>query len=191
LRIYNLFVKTVTVKNTLKLSATNIVAANDMRILKDGKTVQRVRTEANVTVGIREGDGIQCADGTGTNYASLLLDGDPEQATDMFMGVSINAGTETAAADGVIDVEICVPGTIMEMLANTPGNVNTDAELLGLLFDVVSCDRSAGTAAGTLTLDENEGTDPDVHGFMILDGRISDGMMYFTPCNAWIGRGQV
>ncbi len=167
------------------------MAANDIRILKDGKTTQRVRTEANVTVGIREGDAIQIAAGTGTNYAALCLDGDPEQATDMFMGVSINAGTETASVNGVIDVEIATPGTIMEAKAHTVGNIDTDAKLLLLLNDVVSFGRSAATAAGVLTLNEDEGTDADVHGFMILDGRISDGMMYFTPINAWIGRGKV
>ena len=167
------------------------MAANNIRILKGGKTVVRVRTEANVTVGIREGDAIKCAIGTGTNYAGVCLTGDPEQATDMFMGVSKSAGTETASADGVIDVEIAVPGTVMECLGTTVANLNTDALLLGLLFDHVAFDRSAATAAGVLTLDEDEGTDADVHGMMILDGRITDGMLYFTPSNAWIGRGLV
>lgn len=109
----------------------------------------------------------------------------------MFMGVSKSAGTETASADGVIDVEIAVTGTILECLATTVANLNTDALLLGLLCDCVAFDRTAATAAGVLTLDEDEGTDFDVHGLMILDGRITDGMMYFTPANAWIGRGLV
>ncbi len=167
------------------------MAANNIRILKHGLTVQRFRTEANVTVGIREGDAIKVAIGTGTNYAGVCLDGDPEQATDMFGGVSRSGGTETASADGVIDVELVMPGSILEAKATTTTNVNTDAKLLGLLFDCVACDRSAATAAGVLTLDEDEGTDPDVHGLMILDGRITDGMMFFTPANAWIGRGLV
>lgn len=167
------------------------MAANNIRILKGSRTVLRFRTEANVTVGIREGDAIKGAIGTGTNYVGICLNGDPEQATDMFFGVSKSAGTETTAADGVIDVELAVPGTILECLANTPSNIATDANLLGVLLDHVAFDRSADTAAGTLTLDENEGTDPDVHGMMIVDGRITDGMLFFTPSNAWIGRGQV
>lgn len=167
------------------------MAANNIRILKGGKTVQRFRTEANVTVGIREGDAIKGAIGTGTNYVGVCLDGDPEQATDMFFGVSKSTGTETTAADGVIDVELAVPGTIMECLASTPANVNTDAKILGVSLDHVAFDRSAATAAGTLTLDEDEGTDADVHGMIILDARVTDGMMYFTPSNAWIGRGLV
>jgi len=164
------------------------MAANNLRILKGGGTVMRYRTEANVTVGIREGDGIQGASGTGTNYASLVLDGNPEQETDFFIGVSKSAGTETTAADGVIDVEHAMPGvTIMECLANTPASVNTDAELLGILFDFVAFDRSAATAAGTLTVDEDEGTDAVVHGIQILDGRITDGMLYITPAMAGWG----
>lgn len=167
------------------------MAANNIRVLKGGKTVVRVRTEANVTVGIREGDAIKFAIGTGTNYAGVCLDGDPEQATDMFAGVSKTGGSETTAADGVIDVELVVTGSILECLANTPSNIATDANLLGVLLDHVAFDRSAATAAGTLTVDENEGTDADVHGLMILDGRISDGMLFFTPSNAWLGRGLV
>src|SRR3990167_51599 len=130
--------------------AIKLMAANDIRILKGGKTAVRVRTEANVTVGIREGDAIKVAIGTGTNYAGVCLAGDPEQATDMFGGVSKSAGTETTAVDGVIDVEIAIPGTILECKATTVANVDTDAELLALLFDHVAFDRSAATAAGVL-----------------------------------------
>lgn len=163
------------------------MAANNLRILKGGATVMRYRTESNVTVGIREGDGILGQAGTGTNYVALALVGDPEQETDVFIGVSKSAGTETTAADGVIDVEHITAGrTILETLAHTPGNVDTDAKLLALLFDQVTFERSAATAAGTLSLNEDEGTDAVVHGLCILDGRITDGMMYFTPmCATW------
>jgi hypothetical protein len=167
------------------------MAANNIRILKHGLTVQRLPTEANVTVGIREGDAIKGAIGTTNAYAGICLNGDPEQATDLFLGVSKSAGTETTAADGVIDVELAIAGTVMECLANTPGNVNTAALILPILMDAVAFDRSADTAAGTLTLDENEGADYDVHGMLILDIRASDGMCYFTPCNSWLGRGLV
>ena len=168
------------------------MAANNIRILKGGATVQRFRTEANVTVGIREGDAIKGAIGTGTNYVGVCLTGDPEQATDMLFGVSRNAGTETASADGVIDVELVVAAqTVMECVATTPANVDTDAKILAIVLDHVAFDRSAATAVGILTVDEDEGTDPDVHGLLILDIRVTDGMCFVTPSNAWIGRGQV
>lgn len=166
------------------------MAANNIRILKGGATVQRFRTEANVTVGMQAGDAIKGAIGTGTNYVGICLTGDPEQETDVFFGVSSSGGTETAAADGVIDVELCTAGrSVLEIKANTVANVDTDAELLGLLLDQVTFDRSAATAAGVLTLDEDEGTDTDVHGLLILDGRISDGMMFITPMIACLGVG--
>lgn len=172
------------------------MAANNLRILKGGRTVQRVRTESSGVSGVagmREGDGIlaAAAPGTGTNYAGLALDGDPVQGTDIFMGVSKSASTSTSTADGVIDVEIATPGTVMEMLATTVSNVNTDAKLLGLLFDHRSFDRTADTAVGVLTLDEATATGASTLAFLVLDGRIADGMMYFTPANAWIGRGLV
>ncbi len=153
-------------------------------------TVQRLRTESNAYVGLGAGDAVKIG-GTTTQYAIPCLNGDPEQGTDIFMGVTKSDATNTASVDGTVDVELCVPGTILEALANTPANVNTDAKILAVSLDYVCFDRSADTAAGTLTLDEDEGTDQDVHGFMILDARVTDGMMYFTPGNSWIGRGAV
>jgi hypothetical protein len=167
------------------------MAANNIRILKHGYTVQRFRTILNVELGIEAGDGILGATQTGTNYASLCLTGDPEQATDMFAGVSKSASTATASADGVIDVELVGPGTIIEGTVSTPGNTDTDAKILLLLNDFVTFDRSAATAAGTLTVDEDEGTDFDVHGLMMLDFNITNGKVYFTPTNATLWRGLV
>lgn len=167
------------------------MATNNVRILKGGATVQRFRTEANVTVSPLPGDAIKGAIGTGTNYVGLCLNGDPEQETDVFIGVSKNGGTaNTASANGTIDVELVTPGrSILEIKANTAGNVDTDAKILGVLFDQVAFDRSADTAAGTLTIDEDEGTDTDVHGLCILDVRITDAMVYFTPMIACWGVG--
>lgn len=168
------------------------MAANDIRIIRNGYTSQRFRTETNVKLGIESGDGVKVA-GTGTNYVDLLLDGDPEQGTDMFVGVtrSTSAPANTATADGVLDVELIGPGTVIEGKATTTANIDTDAKLLLLLNDFVNFDRSAATAAGILTIDEDEGTDTAVHGLMILDGRIADGILYVTPTNATLWRGTV
>ena len=167
------------------------MAANDIKILKRGLTVHRFRTILNVELGIEAGDGILGATQTGTNYASLVLTGDPEQGTDMFAGVSRSGSTATASADGVIDVELIGPGTVIEGKASTVANIDTDAKLLLLLNDFVCFDRSAATAAGILTIDEDEGTDFDVHGLMILDGRITDGRLFVTPTNSTLWRGLV
>lgn len=166
------------------------MAANDIKVLKGGYTVQRFRTEANVTLGIEGGDAVKIG-GTGTNYVGLVLDGDPEQATDIFVGITRNGATNTASADGVVDVEIVGPGTVLEGKATTASNVDTDAKLLALLNDFVAFDRSAATAAGVLTIDEDEGTDTDVHGLMILDGRITDGVLYVAPVLATMWQGTI
>lgn len=162
------------------------MAAADLRVLKHGYTVERFRTEANVTLGIEAGDAVKIG-GTGTNYVSLCLDGDPEQGTDIFVGITKSGATNTAAADGVVDVEMVGPGTVIEGKANTASNIATDANLLGILLDFVCFDRSAATAVGVITIDENEGTDTAVHGLMILDGRISDGKLFVTPSLNWTG----
>lgn len=167
------------------------MAANDIRIFKHGYSVMRCRTEANVKLGIAPGDAVRGGVGTGTNYVDLMLDGDPEQGTDMFAGVTRSAATNTAAADGVVDVELIGPGTIIEGKANTASNMDTDTKLLGLLFDFVCFDRSAATAAGVLTIDENEGTDQDVHGLTILNGDIVRGTLLVTPTNSTLWRGLV
>jgi hypothetical protein len=167
------------------------MAANDIRIFKHPLTVMRFRTEANIKLGILPGDALRGGVGTGTNYVDLVLDGDPEQGTDMFAGVSKSSATNTASADGVIDVEMVGPGTVLEGKANTATNVNTDAKLLGLLFDFVCFDRSAATAAGILTIDEDEGTDQDVHGLCILNGDIVKGTLLVTPTNSTLWRGLV
>lgn len=154
------------------------MAAGDIRILKHGYTVQRFRTEANVKLGAAAGDAMIVA-GTGTNYADLLLDGMPTRGTDVFIGVSHSGATNTAAADGVIDIELVGAGTILEGKATTAANINTDAKLLGILNDTTNFDRSAATAAGVLTIDETNTTakKSSTLSLVILDGDIVKGKL--------------
>jgi hypothetical protein len=154
------------------------MAGNNVRILKKGYSVLRFRTEANVKLGALAGDAMIVA-GTGTNYADLLLDGMPTRGTDVFIGVTHNASTNTAAADGVVDIETVGPGTILEAKATTTTNVNTDAKLLGMLNDVTNFDRSAATAAGVLTIDETNTTakKSSTLSLVIIDGDIVKGLL--------------
>ena|SRR3990167_4137741 len=164
------------------------MAANDIRVLKSHYGVQRFRTEANVTVGILPGDGV-IKGGTGSNYAGLLLTGMPTQGTDVWLGVTKSTGTNTTALDGVIDVELIGPGTILEGRATTATNVNTDALLLDLLNDYVNFDRSAATVAGVLTIDEDQGDTMGTLSLMILDGDVTKGVLRVACVNAniWTG----
>lgn len=166
------------------------MAKRDLQVRHSAYGTKEWPTEANVDLGLAEGDGVKLA-GTGTNFATIVLTGDPEQGTDMFMGVTKSAGSQTAAANGVVNVEIVGPGSIISGKATTPANMNTAAELLGLMGDFVAFDRSAATAAGILTIDEDEGTDPDVHGLMIIDGDIVKGILEVFTANATIWRGLV
>lgn len=154
------------------------MAANNIRVTKGGFGVERFRTEANVKLGIAAGDAMMVA-GTGTNYADLALDGTPTRGTDVFIGISHSAATNTAAADGVIDIELCGAGTCLEAKATSATNINTDAKLLAILNDTTNLDRSAATAAGVLTIDETNTTakKSSTLSFVIINGDIIKGTL--------------
>lgn len=167
------------------------MAVNDIQILKGHYGVEIFRTEANVKLGMAAGDLVKIA-GTGTNYVDVILDGDPEQGTDLLVGLTREDAANvanTASADGKQVVELVGQGSVLQGKATTASNVNTDAKLLGLLFDYVACDRSAATAAGVLTIDEDEGTDTAVHGLVILNGDIVKGTLRVAvgPVAFWEG----
>ena len=166
------------------------MAANDFRVLKGGFTVHRFRTESNTTLGLAAGD-LMMRGGTGGNYAVLVTDGAPTQGTDLLFGLSKSGATNTASADCVIDVLLVGQGTILEGKATTTANVNTDAKLLALLNDYVNCDRSAATAAGVLTIDEDQGGTPATLSFCILDGDIVTGKLRVAVCSAAFWEGTV
>jgi hypothetical protein len=132
--------------------------------------------EANVDVGIEVGDVVKRG-GTGANFAVHIQDGDPEQGTDIMLGVIKVAPQHTATANATGVVEIVGPGSIISGYANTAANIDTAAKLAAITLDFVAFDRSADTAAGILTIDENEGDDPNVHGLLILDGDIEKGTL--------------
>ncbi len=129
------------------------MAANDIKTLKSKYGTETFRTEANQQLGIQPGDALMVG-GTGTNYAVLVTDGTPARGTNVFIGISESAATNTASLDGVINIQLVGAGTILQGRATTATNINTDAKLLGLLNDVTDFDRSASTAVGLLTIDE-------------------------------------
>lgn len=132
--------------------------------------------EANVDVGIEAGDMVKRG-GTGGNYAVHVQDGDPEGGTDILLGIVKSAPNNTAAANGVGNVELVGPGSKLQGKATNAANINTAAKLLALRNDFVCFDRSVDTVAGVLTIDEDEGDDPNVHGLFILSGDIVKGTL--------------
>jgi hypothetical protein len=90
------------------------------------------------------------------------------------LGVAATDGTHTASADGTIDIYVLTPEVLMECAVATPGNMDTDAELLAILNDRVAFDLSAST----YTLDEDQG-DASTNGLRIVSGDIGAGTVKF------------
>lgn len=152
------------------------MAARNVKVRHSAYGTKSLLTEANVDVGLEAGDVVKRG-GTGGNFAVHIQDGDPEGGTDIFLGVTKSGATNTASANGVIMVELVGPGSRLAAAATSATNINTAAKLLAIRMDFVCFDRSADTVAGTVTIDEDEGDDPNVHGLFILDGDIIKGTL--------------
>lgn len=138
----------------------------DIRIVDNGGATVPTKTfkvEAGAVASITPGKPVKIG-GTGNNYVTLLATGDPEIGTDRMVGITASTSTDTASADGTVDVYMVKPGvTVMRCKATTTTNVDTDAEVLAILNDSVTFDLTSTT----FTVDEDEGDDPDVHGLLI------------------------
>lgn len=155
------------------------MALGDVKIVDSGGAdvtpSRKFRTEGGAT-NILAGEPVKIG-GTGLNYVIPLATGDPEVGTDRMVGVAATTSTETGSADGTVDVYIPIPSvTIFRTTVTTPGNMDTDAELLAILNDSVTYDLTGSI----YTVDENETDDPNVHGLMILDGNINDGTVDYV-----------
>lgn len=132
------------------------------------------RTSSSDTV-IYPGDPVK-VNQSASNYVIHLATGEPTNLAPM-LGIAKSTSTETATADGVVEVSVVVPAhTVMRAKATTAGNIDTAAELLGVMNDSVAFDLTSTT----YTIDENEGTDPNVHGLQIIDGDITAGTLDFV-----------
>jgi hypothetical protein len=131
------------------------------------------RTTSSVTATMKVGEPVKVG-GTGSNFVKPLATGDPEVGTDEFVGVVCRESDETSTLDGDVEVITCVPvRTVLRAKATTSTNVDTQTELDGLLNDWVCGDVTASSGTnGVFTIDEDEATDPNGHGFKIVDGDI-------------------
>lgn len=150
------------------------MAENDLKIIKNpGPTFEFVtndRTTSSEVTTMKAGEPAK----ESTNYVMCLADGDAELGTDVFVGIAINTSTETALADGTVDIQTAVPGTMIRGKATTAANVDTVAELLALRLNNVCIDDTAVTGTnGTFTIDEDETDDPNVHFLKIITGDVA------------------
>lgn len=106
----------------------------------------------------------------GGNYALKLATGDPEIGTDIMLGIAASNDTATSSADGTVKIYTLVPGVIYRAKATTPANLVAGIELDCVTFDLT------GT---TYTVDEDEGSDENVHGLRIIDFDATNGTVDF------------
>ena len=104
-----------------------------------------------------------------TNTVVVLTDGKPVIGTDAFVGIAAKnaSGTGTLVAH---TTSVIVPIPMVTRIsgrAKTTGNVDTDAELLGVLWDLVLFDLTSAV----YTIDETGAA--DTSGLTIVDGDIS------------------
>ena len=108
------------------------------------------------------------------NYVEIVPDGDPINTDGAFVGIASNESSETSSAEGVVNVEIVVPMvTVLRAKATTVANINTAAKLLAIISDAITFNNTSNV----ITIDENEGTDPNVHGLVVIGGNISKGTL--------------
>jgi len=151
---------------------------NDFQVVRGGGGGVEVfiaedRTTSSVTTTMKPGEPVKKGGAT-TNYVIPLATGDPEIGTDEFIGIVSKESTETASADGEVEIFRVQPlRTLLRAKPTTTGNMDTQTELDSLLLDWVCCDvtSSSGTN-GVFTIDEDEGDDPDVHAFQIVGGDV-------------------
>lgn len=158
------------------------MAQADVEVLSGGLGTLDMRAEdrttSTIAATLKEGEVVKRG-GTGGNFATLLLTGDPEIGTDIFLGVVSRESTELSAEDGRVDVEMVMLGTRLRAKATTATNIDTQAELDDILLDFVTFDGPAAvnTATFNYTINENEGDDPNVHGLVIVGGNIVKGTL--------------
>lgn len=151
------------------------MAKNDIQIVKgvgETRTIQtQDRTSSSQTAVYEPGEPLKM--GT-IPYAIALATGDPEIGTDEFLGITRKQSTDTSTADGTVEYKSVLAGaTQIRGKATTTTNVNTQAKIDALTGNWIAIDvTGAGTngSTGVFTLDENETSDPNVHGFKILGG---------------------
>lgn len=130
------------------------------------------RTTSSQTETIKPGNPVTQDNG---NYVEIVVNGGPVNSTGLLVGIAHNESTETSSAEGEVDVEVVVPFiTLMRAKATTPANV-TAANLKTYKLDAVTFDN----VSNVITIDEDEGDDPNEHGLVIVAGDTSKGTLDF------------
>jgi len=149
------------------------MSLDDIKVVKNPGTAYKYnvsdRDTSSASATIKAGEPVKTY--STNEFVVIIADGDPEISTDQFIGVARKESTETATADGKVEVVTLIPmSTVLRGKATTAGNIDTASELLAYLNDWVTFD----VTSSVFTIDENETTDPNVHGLMIIGGDTTD-----------------
>jgi hypothetical protein len=154
------------------------MAKGDVKIVGGGASTAVLpfltddRTTSSQTETIKPGEPVTQDNG---NFVEIVVNGGPVNSTGLFVGIAHNESTETSSAEGEVDVEVVVPFvTRMRANATTKANV-TAANLKTYKLDAVAFDNTANV----ITIDEDEGDDPNEHGLVIVDGDVAKGTLDF------------
>lgn len=130
----------------------------DIKVFSGAYGVRELEAEDRDTSGQHQmlsGEPVKGKVGTGGNFCRPIENGEPVVAdNDIFVGIVKRDSTETASADGKVEVDLVGPGSIIEGDATTAASIDTAAELIGLMFDNIAFDVSA-TSVYTLDEDQN------------------------------------
>lgn len=149
------------------------MAAHDLRVV--GPSKNKVYKVAAAATAINSGEpvnlyGTYTSGAASANTAIVLTDGKPVIGTDNFAGIAAKAGTHTASVAGEVSVTRPIPNfTEIWGKAKSTAAVDTAAELLGVLGDVVLFDLTSST----YTIDQAAAA--DTSGLRIEDGNTAKG----------------
>ncbi len=126
---------------------------------------------------------------TSSQYVVPCVDGDLTVATDQpFMGIAACDSTDTAAADGVVEVYMPLPGIIYRAKAKTASLANTKTEIDAMVGDYYCLDLTSGD----WTVD-TAAADAATNAFMVVGGDPNTSSIDFI-CRTdatFLGRAQV
>jgi hypothetical protein len=129
---------------------------NDLRIVRTVGAETPValtwQTEANTTA-IVPGEPLKLKE-AGSKYVIRFADGDLTIGTSTAMvGIAKSASTQTASADGEVEVHLILPGTVLAVSPKVAGAADTEAKIKALEgaayeIDLTSTKYTLDTAAG-------------------------------------------
>lgn len=131
------------------------MATNNVRIVDpaglNALPTRVYQAEANTTV-INPGEPVMLKTIGTAVYAAALTDAKPVIGTDYFIGIAAKTSTQTASADGEVEVYLPLPGLVYRAKAKSSTAADTEAEIKALankrvVFDLTSSTYTIDTAA--------------------------------------------